>query len=223
MEEIIRKINETGDKVFFKPIPTFTYDQLVFERKVLESNTYRWFHRRDKLQKGAKEAFDSVLKKEKQHIINSLINAKSEIDIDNLEIYLCKWLKEELKKNTKLYQLESFNKLRKPIDIVIEHLVAMGEEFNSVRQNLINYLFLPLDSRMFQSEIVFSDNEVKALKIKRCFSFKDIEEWNNYYKIQAFLKNKAKEIGIKNRIYFDLVWWNRYENDTNLFGDKLSE
>ena len=129
-----------------------------------------------------------------------------------------KTLKEELKKNIRNEQLISFNKLRKPIDIFIEHLIAMETNFSSVRQNLTKHMFLPLDSQMFQSDFVFSDKERQELKIKKEFTFKDILEQSHYNEIQEFLKQKANLIGLENKIYFDLEWNDRWKsNGNNLF------
>jgi hypothetical protein len=86
------------------------------------------------------------------------------------------------------------------------HLVAMCDEFNSNRSALVQYLYLPLDSQIFQSSITFSDDEVKELGIQRNYTFKDVTESSHYYKIQDFLNDKAKKLAINNRISFDLIW-----------------
>ncbi|MEI8603702.1 hypothetical protein [Pseudoalteromonas sp. B160] len=39
--------------------------------------------------------------------------------------------------------MQSFNKLRKPVDIVFEHFVAMGEDFAPARKAATPWLFLP--------------------------------------------------------------------------------
>lgn len=220
MDSIVKQINSTWYRIFSNPYPVYTYDDLVFRKKVLAWNTYRWFHKVNKSLPWAKEVFERVLKEQKIFIIKSLNNANSETDIDILEIYICKILKEELSKNIRQSQLESFNKIRKPIDIVIEHLVTMCNEFNSKRMELINYLYLPLDSQIFQSPLTFSDENIQNLSIKRTFTFKDITDSNHYYEIQEFLKNKAIKIGLNNRISFDLIWWDRYKKEiTNLFAN----
>ena len=63
---------------------------------------------------------------------------------------------------------------------------------------------------MFKSPEVFPDEELKVLGIKRRFTFKDIEGQAHYFKIQEFLKMRAKREGLRSRIYFDLLWGNRY-------------
>jgi hypothetical protein len=77
---------------------------------------------------------------------------------------------------------------------------------------------LPLDSQMFKSDFVFSDNEITKLHLKRNFTFKDIDNQKQYSEIQNFLKEKAEKCGIDNRIFFDLVWNDRWNsNGNNLF------
>ena len=119
--EKIKKINEVGQHVFYNPSPLLTYDKLV--KKALNHNTYRGFHKIDKTKSGAKVAFEKVLTENSKLVINSLLAAKNESDIDKLENEICKMLKDELKENIKNDQLKSFNKLRKPVDIFIEHVV----------------------------------------------------------------------------------------------------
>lgn len=215
MKNIIILINKVGQQVFHNPSPLVDYETLAL--KSLGSNTYRGFHRFDKSKKGSKEIFEKILIENSKYIIGSVKKAKNEKDIDHLESELCKILKSELK-NIKINQLNSFNKLRKPVDILIEHLVAMGNDFNNSRQSLTKHLFLPLDSQMFKSNFVFSDKEISELKIKRSYTFKDIEDENQYYEIQEFLRQKAIKVGISNRIFFDLIWNERYKSaGKNLF------
>ncbi len=209
-------MNEVGDTVFLAPTPLLGYEELVL--KSLGSNTYRGFHRKNNTCLGASHTFRDVLTKKKDYLINALNNLTSEIELNKLANELCSELKIELSKNIKPSQLQSFNKARKPVDIVFEHFVAMGEDFAPARKTVTPWLFLPLDSQIFQSEFIFTAQEAMALDIKRRFTYKDIKTAQHYADIQKFLKNKAAKIGLNHRIYFDLVWNNRYEsNGTNLF------
>jgi len=80
--------------------------------------------------------------------------------------------------------------------IVIEHFVAMLKDLDSDKRNkIVPNLYLPLDSQMFQSKDVFSDNEISKLRINRNFTFKDIMRKSHYYDIQGFLKDKADRLG----------------------------
>ncbi len=167
---------------------------------------------------GASHTFRDVLTKKKDYLIHALNNLTSEIELNELANELCSELKIELSKNIKPLQLQSFNKVRKPVDIVFEHFIAMGEDFAPARKTATPWLFLPLDSQIFQSEFIFTAQEAKVLGIKRRFTYKDIETAQHYAEIQNFLKNKAANVGLNHRIYFDLVWNKRFEsNGTNLF------
>lgn len=209
-------MNKLGDKVFLKPSPLYCYDKLA--KCSLGSNTYRGFHRKDKNQDGAAFVFRKVLT-DKRNLIQSKIEAvQLESDLDNLLNEVCNDLLIGLKVNIRADQLTSFNKIRKPMDIVFQHMVAMGEDFNNARSRVTKLLFLPLDSQIFQSDFIFTDQEANKLCIERCFTFKDIKCESHYTDIQAFLREKASHIGLNHRIYFDLVWNYRYKSTgTNLF------
>ncbi len=217
MKNIIKQINEVGKRVFYNPDPLVkNYDEII--ENSLGSNTYRAFHRIDKTNLGASVTFKTVLEKNKELIIDSLNGAKCEKDLGDLENKICELLKSALEGKIKKGQLESFNKLKKPVNLIIQHLVSMYAGVNpSVRKELTQHLFLPLDSQIFQSHIVFSDDDLKTLNIRRSFSFGRITDKNHYYVIQKFLKEKAKNAGIENRIYYDLIWGERYKSTgTNL-------
>lgn len=212
----IKTLNRVGDRVFLDPNPLLSYDELA--ERSLGSNTYRGFHRIDKDQDGAGAIFRQVLVRKRNLIQVRTNTATSESDLNILLKNVCRTLKKKLSQNIRADQLNSFNKIRKPMDIVIQHMVAMGEDFADARRNATEFLFLPLDSQVFQSDFIFTDQETSALGIKRTYTFKDIESEAHYFEIQDFLREKAKRIGIRHRIYFDLVWNNRYASSgTNLF------
>jgi len=212
----IEDINKTGRRVFYNPTTKLEYEFLA--QKSLGPNTFRGFHKIDKIKPGSSHVFKSVLIENSQSIIKQLNNLKTEKELNDFSNELCKELLKGLKKNINNKQLASYNKIRKPVDIVIEHLVSMGEDFNQARERITKHLFLPLDSQMFQSEFVFSNSEIRKLNLSRRFTFKDIYEIEHYFTIQEYLKNKASKIGLEERIYFDLIWNNRYNSKGgNLF------
>lgn len=215
MENILYKTKIVGERIFYNPNPLLSFEYL--SQHSLSSNTFRGFHRIDKTKSGAGKVFRDVLTQQFRLITQSIKNAKNDADIDMLSIELVKILKFELAKNIKHHQLQSFNKIRKPVDIVVEHMVSMFVGFNEVRSKIIPSLFLPLDSQMFQSTFVFSDLELMELKLNRSFTFQDIWDKSHYIEIQKSLKEKAEKLGI-DRIFFDLAWNERYEsNGGNLF------
>lgn len=130
MQAQVKRMNEVGDTVFLTPTPLLSYKELL---KSLGSNTYRGFHRKNNNCLGASHTFRDVLAKKKDYLIHALNNLSSEIALNELANELCSELIVELSKNIKPLQLQSFNKIRKPVDIVFEHFVAMGEDFAPAR------------------------------------------------------------------------------------------
>lgn len=215
MENILNKTKKVGERIFYHPNPQLSYEYL--SQYSLSSNTFRGFHRIDKTKPGAGQVFRNILNQQSRFIIKTINNATKENDIDLLSNELVKILKFKLSKNINQHQLQSYNKIRKPVDIVIEHMVSMFEGFEKVRQKIIPFLFLPLDSQMFQSEFVFSDFEIKELRLSRNFTFQDIWDKSQYLEIQKLLNEKARKLEI-DRIFFDLAWNERYDsNGGNLF------
>jgi hypothetical protein len=211
----VKKINELGDRIFLSPA-THNYEYLV--DNALGGNTYRGFHRIDKQKPGAKVAFTTELRSQESKIIRRLRQIRTEKELTKLENEVAESIKPALS-NIRESQLESYNKIRKPLDIFFEHLVSMKEDFDSIRKTITPFLFLPLDSWMFKSPEVFPDEELKRLRIKRTFTFQDIVKRAHYFEIQDFLKMRAEREGLESRIYFDLLWNNRYKkkNAKNLF------
>ena len=76
-------------------------------------------------------------------------------------------------------------------------------------------MFLPLDSWIFQSEIIFPNENLSELKLKRRFSFGDIRSKNHYVLIQEYLKQRVSSLDVKYEIFLDLFWNNRYQRDGN--------
>ena len=213
--QILEKIKTTGQRVFYNPMPLLDYNFLATH--TLANNTYRGFHKLDKEGPGAKEAFEHVLLNSQKVIVQSINHIKSEKDMDLFAKELSRALKARLSKCIRNDQLESFNKIRKPVDIILEHFISMGSDFVKARERITKYLFLPLDSQMFQSPDVFSEAEARMLRIDRNFTFKDIYDEGHYVEIQTFLKEKAENLGI-DRIFFDLIWNNRFNSEgRNLF------
>ncbi len=108
-------------------------------------------------------------------------------------------------------------------NLYIEHIIAMATELNGYRANLIKLLFLPLDSQMFQSIHLFTDNELYRHGVNRDSTFREVKSKSQYMALQELLSAKADIISkdIRQqffRIYFDLLWNNRHNREgSNLF------
>lgn len=151
MQNQLKRMNEVGDTVFLTPTPLLSYEELVL--KSLGSNTYRGFYRKNNNCFGASYTFRDVLAKKKDYLIHALNNLTSEMQLNELANELCSELIVELSKNFKPLQLQSFNKIRKPVDIVFEHFVAMGEDFTQARKPPHHGCFYPLIAKYFSQNL----------------------------------------------------------------------
>ena len=92
------------------------------------------------------------------------------------------------------------------------------------RTDLIRYLFLPLDSWMFNSVDVFEDGEVLFSNgLTRSSTMGNVRTKGCYVDLQNYLLRRAQDIEQTladkfHRIYFELFWRNRYRKPgDNLF------
>ncbi|HHW21310.1 MAG TPA: hypothetical protein GXX26_00290 [Clostridiaceae bacterium] len=130
--------------------------------------------------------------------------------------------------NIKASQLESYNKIRKPVDLYIEHIASMCSDISSSeRAALVKLLYLPLDSQIFASPYIFSRSQLYSFGIRDNASFKDVWHRKTYISLQDMLLKKAADISDHIgkeflRIYFDLLWNDRYRKPgRNLFESKF--
>lgn len=119
--------------------------------------------------------------------------------------------------------LQSYNKIRKPLDLYFEHWVAMASELSTVRQRLVPLLRLPLDSQMFQSPHLFSDSDLRGIGLSRQSTFHEVKSADHYQKLQTIVKQRADRMQRYSRTgfsshLFDLWWNDRYrKSGGNLF------
>jgi hypothetical protein len=237
---LIETLLSMGQKIFLNPSEEklLTYDQIINGVVVkgkcmtaLAGNTFRSFLRIDQDKVGASKVFRDYFLKNKKIIIAELVELRNQPQFDGLLNSYCVRIEDKLKGIIESSELGSFNKIRKPVDITIEHLLAMAREFtDSDRQKLVPMLRLPLDSWMFKdrtklnlNEIgVFPNDKLDELNIKRNYSFKSITTDKCYFGLQNYLKTRGQEIGGESfhAIYFDLLWGNRY---TRAKGENLFE
>ncbi|MBD3313535.1 hypothetical protein GF345_03765 [Candidatus Woesearchaeota archaeon] len=175
MDEIDwEKVRKKGEEIFLNPNKTYSYSEIIEGTKVkgnsckkkysaVSGNTFRGFTRKNK--KGASEAYKRFFLNNEELVIKRLRGAYHPEDILRLEEYILEQVKEELKGIIIENKLNSYNRLRKPIDLYIEHLVAMDNKLNKEdKKRLVPLLFLPLDSQLFSSEIFIdftNENEPK--------------------------------------------------------------
>jgi hypothetical protein len=225
---------EKANQVFLNPSSTYSWDSIIKGADVksengnarrisaVAQNTYRGFHRIDQTRPGAKEGFEGYFLEEKNNIINRLVNITTHEELHGYSNEICTDLRGRLR-NCKQEQLKSYNKLRKPIDLYIEHLVAMATELTEHRTRLVPLLYLPLDSQIFAHRALFSDRELSLNGLNRHSTYQSVNNEARYCALQKILVDKARAVENEQNavfyvIYFDLIWNSRYNNwGGNLF------
>jgi hypothetical protein len=236
-KEMYIAIVKKTEEVFLKPNPPYSYENIVNGCKVTDvlsgtsktmyavsNNTWRGFHRTANSIYGSKEIFTGYFTKNKPKILSALISINSTEELNLLEDEICNEIKNNLVGNIKADQLKSYNKIRKPVDLYIEHIVSMCSEIsNANRTRLCRFLFLPLDSQIFRSPYIFKRSQLRNYGINDNATFKDVQNPEIYTALQDVLYKKSvdisNEIGKEfYRIYFDLLWNDRYKKPgKNLF------
>jgi hypothetical protein len=242
-EQIINKIKDLGDKVFLNPtgplvrividknkklseLEYYKSDNLheiseIFELS-FDPTTYRTFRRKDITKSGPKELFGEVLNDEYiGEIIEKLKDIENENDLISIKDEIITELKENLKKNIKI-DLEPYNTIGKTVDLFLEHLVSLCNKFDdNDRKKIIPLLFLPINSKIIEPNLIFSKEDIKEIKKECNKTTSMLKDKKKYLFIQNIIKDKANNLGI-NRIYFDLIWGERYLYEGNNF-DELTQ
>src|SRR6266545_2934967 len=223
-----------AEQIFLRPGRQYPWADVIRGAKVLNchgetrvipavgTNTFRGFHRLDKSAEGPQETFVSFFMSEKRNLITALDKVKTSDSLHELACRIQKKLIQRLG-NIRPEQLRSFNKVRKPVDLYLEHLVSMAEELAHLRSILIPLIFLPLDSWILDHQGIFSESELLGLGLSRGLSFGDVTAESTYLALQRLAQSKACAITAKlntrfHPIYYDLFWNNRFKNwGSNLF------
>lgn len=223
-----------ANHVFLEPSPTYHWDEIVKGANVnslsgsrrrmsaVAQNTFRGFHRINKNCTGAKEGFTTYFLSNKKSLVSDLEKVKTRKDLNDLSNRICSEVRIYLS-NCNQTQLKSYNKVRKPVDLYIEHLVAMANELNIHRERLIPLLFLPIDSQIIAHDGLFTSSELTKSGLNRRSTYQEVIKEDRYDALQELLHQKASVVAQKRErpfyvIYFDLIWNNRHKNwGRNLF------
>jgi putative zinc finger/helix-turn-helix YgiT family protein len=227
---------DKAEQVFLHPTPRYSWEEIVNgvlvasprgagprQFSAVGRNTFRGFHKINKNWPGANEAFRSYFTHHKTGLLAELSRLENEEQLHQLENRVCEEVK-SLLTNIKPGQLQSYNKVRKPVDLYIMHLVAMATELDGSRERLAPLLFLPLDSQILCHQGLFVGSELqKRWSLPQTPTFQDVRTEKTYQGLQQLLQEKAGAVaGARGRplyrIYFDLLWGNRASNwGGNLF------
>lgn len=232
--DIYNELLNKGEQVFLYPDELYSTYKIVNGASVntgleiksmraIDKNTYRGFHRANKTMTGPKELIDNYISSNLNNMIDGLKNVKSKYEFEVLANKITKELRNELSKNVKADMFNSYNKVRKSIDLLLEHIVSMSIELQDYRTILIPMLSVPLDSYILKSSVIFDNRAKISLRIKDNMTYKDIESMQQYYNIQKHIFEVASDLSTKYErkfypIYFDLIWSDRYKRPGgNLF------
>jgi hypothetical protein len=225
---------DKADQLFLRPSPRYKWEEIVSGTWVqsqsggtrpmwaVDQNTFRGFWRINQACPGAKERFIDYFLERQSTLVGALAAVRSQDDLYSLSNCICEEIRTQLS-NIQQDQLRSYNKVRKPVDLYIEHLVAMAFELDEMRATLVPFLFLPLDSQILAHPGLFTELELRAHKLKRKSTYKDIDSEDTYKNLQKMLSQKAEVIVTERHrpfhvIYFDLLWNDRNRNwGGNLF------
>ncbi len=216
-----------ANAVFLRPGNQYSWDEIIRGAPVrtqagtirfipaVGTDTFRGFHRVNKLLPGAKGVFTDYFIQEKPKLLSLLLSIGSRDSLHTLQNNICAAVKSRLH-NINPRMLVSYNKTRKPVDLYIEHLVAMARELESRRARLTPFLFLPIDSQIMRHRELLDDCDLAAHSLSRRSTYKDVTTEQSYLALQDILEKRAASIANSQRrpfhpIYFDLVWNKRYD------------
>ncbi len=226
---------DKADRGFLRPCPLHSWNEIVSGTQVrsqeggtrrmlaVGQNTFRGFHRVNKALPGARQGFVNYFLDQRTSLVEALSGVRCRGDLNMLSNRICEDVRSRLR-NCSPGQLKAYNKVRKPVDLYVEHLVAMAVDLDRARAHLVPLLFLPLDSQIVHHPGLFTEQELAAYGLSRESTYKDITTEGSYSALQALLTQKAAAIAaVRGRpfhvIYFDLVWNGRSRN----WGDNLFE
>lgn len=223
-----------AEKIFLKPSQLYSYDEIingctvkdkfgdVHIMSAIDKSIWRGLHIRRDVQDtdGPKLIYTEFFNNNKKHIIETLKSINNNFELNYFSNQIYEELNNILKRNIKEEKLV-YNRVRLPIDLVIEHIVAMAEELNSNRNKLVPLLFVPLDRESLR--FAFDEPELKKSNFDDIHSIGDIESSGEYDRLQNIVQQRAEKIGKQlggkyYRIYMELLWHKRDKNwGGNLF------
>lgn len=237
---LINKLADRGNDIYMNPQHLYKYNDIIngvvidkdkSPMKAVEDNTFQGFSYKDADMYKAMEIYDDYFINNKNNILNALKDISTIDSLNELEMNIYKDICGILRYYPSLYRrAESFNRVRKPIILYVEHIVAMAEEISNLdRQRLVPFLFLAIDSYIIDSPFIFTESEInqwglkkstvdyKGKKIKGS-SFGLIKKKSIFDSMERVALLRAKDYSCKidkpfYRIYFDILWGNRINSD----------
>lgn len=222
-QNVVAELTRRGQEVFIRHSVDYSWEDIVQgcdvsgkdeKQRAVDTNTWRSLWRKDKKDKtclGPSKVFVSYFLRNKKSLLERLTAVKGLDDYNASLNNIHHDLLIELRQYIKPSILESYNAARKPIDLYIEHLVAMAKELNGYRESLIPLLALPLDSKMMARPECFEDGELRRNGIRRGNGFLHVRTEDMYLDLQQALRGRCTRLSDTEGhdiypIYFDLLW-----------------
>ncbi|HHX61741.1 MAG TPA: hypothetical protein GX707_13700 [Epulopiscium sp.] len=242
---ILKQALQAAQTIFLSPSVLYEYDDIIrgvmvngTRKKAVNLNTTQAFGKKLNVgnfyhnKKKAMEVCDEFFLSKKDWIISKLcsqIRTREEMGVFEHELFM------QLKRGLLVYSTptligESYNRIRKVVELYLEHIVAMAREIDTETRKLLTpLLFLPIDSWIIKNEFVFDNESIDRWGLKRSYSFGEIKEKSLFDNMQQHLVRRANEISMVlgaefHVIYFDIFWNNRFNAPGgNLFGVQTGE
>ncbi len=232
-----------ADRVLCRPRVTYPWEEVILGARVgrpgggvkrmmaVAPNTWRGHRRLDKSRPGSGEVFRDYFLHRRNDLIEGLDAVRTREDLHRLLNGVCGEIRSRLT-NIVEHVRTSYNSVRKPVDLYVEHLVTMATEVPAdLRRRLVPMLFLPLDNRMLQPIRVpggptvqlFDPFVLQRHNLTPRSSYGHIRTEQCYLDLQREVERKAAEVSrLCGRpfpsVYFDLLWNGRHSRDgANLF------
>lgn len=237
---ILKQAQQSSETIFLNPSALYKYEDIIKGvtvngtiKKAVDLNTTQAFGKKLTYgnfydnKKKAMEVCDEYFLLKKDWIINELnyhIQTKKAMDAFEHELFM--GIQDSLLAYTTPTLIEeSYNRIRKVVELYLEHIVSMASEINSETRKLLTpLLFLPIDSWIIKNESIFDSKSISCWGLTRGSTFGQIKEKTLFDDMQRCLVKKASEISKVlgkefHVIYFDLFWKNRLDMPGgNLFG-----
>lgn len=237
------EVASRAEEIFLRPGHLLAWDAIVEgavvcaadgsakRMEAVAKNTWRAHHRIDKAREGSGAAYKAHFVVRKRDLLERLRSASHRDDLHRLANDVVDELRPRLG-NMNPHVRSSYNSLRKPVDLYLEHLVAMAREVDAAtRARVVPWLRLPLDSQMLGTFAlpgapdwaIFQSGELRRLSLTRASSYGHIRTEETYLALGAIVDARAREVGtLSGRpfhpVYFDMLWNERYRRGgRNLF------
>ncbi len=222
-QSVAAKLGSRGAEIFIRPSVSYTWKDIILgcsipgkakSQRAVAANTWRRLHRKDRNDPkclGPSKIFIPYFLDNKIKLLDKITTVKGQEDYHSALNDIRLDLLPELRHHIKQGVLLSYNSVRKPIDLYMEHLVAMAKDLSSYRDKLVPLLYLPLDKDIMGRPECFSEEELWRNGIRRGDGYTYVRTEASYLDLQSSLAHRCARLSkmagnIVYPIYLDLLW-----------------